>query len=97
MVFFQHPKVMIAVGILSLPLYYSLAKLIWGKRFETLGETIRYLLIPDLYSLIRGEFWDDWYASIKWSFSGFSVSLGQPRSPSFWRDTCFEKPRLGKE
>lgn len=71
MEFFHHPKIMTVVGILSLPLYYSLAKLIWGERFETLGETIRFLLIPDLYSLIRGRFWDDWYASIKFSFFWF--------------------------
>jgi len=66
--FFNHPIVLILVGILSLPVYAALAKMFWGERLETLGETIRFLLTPDLFSLFRGQFWDDWYATTKFNF-----------------------------
>lgn len=67
MEFFDHPKVLILVGVLSIPVYVSLGKLFWGEKFESLGETIRFLLTPDFYSLFRGRFWDDWYATTKFN------------------------------
>jgi hypothetical protein len=66
--FFDHPKVLILVGILSIPIYASLAKMFWGDKFQSLGDTIKFLLTPDLYSLFRGRFWDDWYATTKFNF-----------------------------
>lgn len=66
--FFDHPKILIFVGILSIPIYVSLAKMFWGEKFESLGETIKFLFTPDLYSLFRGRFWDDWYATAKFNF-----------------------------
>ncbi|KAB2925537.1 MAG: hypothetical protein F9K30_07720 [Dechloromonas sp.] len=68
MEFFAHPKILLLVGILSIPVYLSLGKLFWGERFETLGEAIKFFLIPDLYSLFKGRFWDDWYATAKFNF-----------------------------
>lgn len=68
MEFFAHPRILLLVGILSIPVYLSLGKLFWGERFETLGEAIKFFLIPDLYSLFKGRFWDDWYATAKFNF-----------------------------
>jgi hypothetical protein len=67
MEFLSHPKVMALVAIFSIPVFSTLAKLFWGERFETLGETVKYLLWPDIYSLFKGRYWDDWYASTKFN------------------------------
>jgi hypothetical protein len=77
--FFDHPKVLILVGILSIPIYASLAKMFWGDKFQSLGDTIKFLLTPDLYSLFKGRFWDDWYATTKFHFSCFSALDGPQR------------------
>jgi hypothetical protein len=65
MQFFNHPVEMFLVAVMSLPLFGMLAKVFWGEKFETLGETIRYLLLPDWYSLLTGRGWDDWFAETK--------------------------------
>ena len=63
--FLDHPGILILVGALSVPVYITLAKMFWGEEFESLGETIKFLFIPDIISLFRGRFWDDLYATIK--------------------------------
>ncbi|HRE16476.1 MAG TPA: hypothetical protein PLW86_05325 [Rhodocyclaceae bacterium] len=68
MEFLDHPHVLIAVGICSTPIYLTIARLFWGEKFESLGETIRFLFTPDLYSLFKGRFWDDWFATTKFNF-----------------------------
>lgn len=67
MEFLNYPEILVAVGIISLPVYAVLAKIFWGDRFESLGETIKYLIWPDLYSLFKGRFWDDWFATTKFN------------------------------
>jgi len=67
MEFLDHPVVLILVGVLSIPVYATLGKMFWGEEFESLGETIRFLFTPDIYSFFKGRFWDDWYASIKFN------------------------------
>lgn len=67
MAFLDHPFVLFFIGLLSLPVYGTLAKMFWGEDFETLGETVRYLLTPDICSLFRGRYWDDQYATIKFN------------------------------
>ena len=67
MEFLDYPKVLILVGVLSIPVYVTLGKMFWGERFESLGETIRFLFTPDFYSVFRGRFWDDWYATAKFN------------------------------
>jgi hypothetical protein len=67
MEFVDHPNVLILVGVLSIPVYVTLAKMFWGEKFESLGETIRFLFTPDLYSLFTGRFWDDGYATTKFN------------------------------
>ena len=67
MLFFDHPLVLLTVALISFPIYVSLAKLFWGERFDSLGETISFLFTPDLVSLFRGEYWDDWHATLKFN------------------------------
>lgn len=67
MEFLDHPRILILVGVLSTPIYISLAKMFWGEKFESLGETIKFLFTPDIFSLFKGRFWDDWYATIKFN------------------------------
>ena len=68
MLFLDHPLILITTGLISIPIYVSLAKLFWGERFDSLGETIRFLFTPDIVSLFRGEYWDDWHATLKFNF-----------------------------
>lgn len=65
MEFLDHPGIMIAVGILSIPIYVTLAKIFFGEGFESLGEAIKYFFWPDWYSLLKGKYWEDWSASMK--------------------------------
>ena len=67
MLFLDHPLILITTGLISIPIYVSLAKLFWGERFDSLGETIRFLFTPDIISLFRGEYWDDWHATLKFN------------------------------
>lgn len=60
MKFLEHPVLLLVVAVLSLPVYRGLAKAFWGERYESLGETLKYLFMPDLISLFRGKFWEDW-------------------------------------
>lgn len=59
MEFINHPKIIFIVAILSTPLYLTLARGFWGERFESLAETIKYLIWPDWYSFFKGKFWQD--------------------------------------
>lgn len=67
MAFFDHLDVLIAVALVSTPVYISLARMFWGDDFESLGETIKYLITPDLWSLVIGRFRNDWYATLKFN------------------------------
>ena len=51
MLFLDHPLALLTVALISFPIYVSLAKLFWGERSGSLGETIRLeglVLVPDL-------------------------------------------------
>ncbi|GGY84626.1 hypothetical protein GCM10011613_32010 [Cellvibrio zantedeschiae] len=59
MEFLDHPKLILLVAFLSIPLYLTIARGFWGENFESLGEAIKYLLWPDWYSLYKGKFDED--------------------------------------
>lgn len=67
MQFFDHPKIFLLVGILSIPVYVTLARIFFGEKFESLEDTIRFLFTPDFYSLLKGRFWNDWDATMKFN------------------------------
>jgi hypothetical protein len=68
MQFLDHPKLLLIVAILSFPVYVTLAKIFWGEKFESLGETLKYLAWPDIYSAFKGKYWEDWDATMKFYF-----------------------------
>jgi len=59
MEFIHHPKILLFIGIISLPLYATLARGFWGEKFESLSDALKYLMWPDIYSLFRGKYWED--------------------------------------
>lgn len=65
MEFLDHPIAMILVGILSFPVYKTLAKVFFGDNYEDLAESIKYVATADWYSLLKGKFWEDWDATMK--------------------------------
>jgi hypothetical protein len=56
MEFFRHPGILILVGVLSIPVYVALAKMFWGEQLDSLGDAIKFMFTPDLYSLFKGRF-----------------------------------------
>jgi hypothetical protein len=65
MEFLDHPIALFMVGIISFPIYKSLAKIFFGEHFEDLAKTIKYVATADWYSLLKGRFWEDWDATAK--------------------------------
>lgn len=63
--FWDHPRVLVFVGLFSIPLYVKLGRIFFGERFESLGESIRYWLTPDRYSFLIGELRQDWAATFR--------------------------------
>jgi hypothetical protein len=68
MEFLDHPYLLAIVSVVSWPVYKSLAKLFFGERQEDLGETVKYVIQPDFISMLKGQFWNDWDATIKFNF-----------------------------
>ena len=65
MAFMDHPIILLGIALLSLPVYAILAKMFWGEHFDSLPETLEYLIRPDLYSFFKGRYWDDWRHTMK--------------------------------
>lgn len=65
--FFDYPLELFLVAVMSIPVFVMLAKVFWGEKFETLGETIHYLVQPDWYSFFSGRAIDDWFAESKFT------------------------------
>lgn len=75
MQFLDHPRLLLLVAICSIPAYVTLAKLFYGEKFESLGETLRYLIWPDWYSWWKGKYWEDHDATLKFFFYLFLCAL----------------------
>ncbi len=69
--FMDHPLVFIVMAILSFPIYRALAKLFFGKDLNGLGESLKYVAQADWYSLLKGRFWQDWDATLKFNLFAF--------------------------
>ena len=54
----------IILGVANAPLYFVLG---WAffKNWAGFWECARFWITPDIISLFRGEYWDDWWASFK--------------------------------
>lgn len=68
----DYPRIIIVVSISSLPMYGLIARIFFGDKLETLGEAIKYVLTPDLVSLFKGRYVDDYWHSFK--FGAFLVT-----------------------
>jgi hypothetical protein len=68
MEFLNHPYLMAFVAVISWPVYKTLAKLFFGERYEDLGETLKYVVQFDFISLFKGQYWNDWDATLKFNF-----------------------------
>ena len=86
MEFLDHPIAMILVGILSFPVYKTLAKVFFGDNYEDLAESIKYVATADWYSLLKGKFWEDWDATMSYISSLPYVLVGSHRLQSCWQD-----------
>src|SRR6266487_110384 len=64
----------IALSIVSLPVFGMLGHLFFGDRDGFL-ESIYFLFIPDIISLLRGEYWEDRWAEIKLTMWGIGCVL----------------------
>ncbi len=49
----------------------ALAKLFFGKDLDGLGESLKYVAQADWYSLLKGRFWQDWDATLKFNLFAF--------------------------
>lgn len=58
---------MIFVAVISWPGYKNLAKAFFGEKYEDLGKTLKYVVQFDFISLLKGEYWNDWDATLKFN------------------------------
>ena len=65
MTFLEYPKTLLLIALLSWPVYKQLGYLFFGLHLQGLGELYKYWRQKDRVSLWRGEFWQDFDASIK--------------------------------
>lgn len=50
--------------VVNLPVYFVVGR-VFFKNWEEFEESIAYLFQPDIFSAFSGEFWDDWWATLK--------------------------------
>lgn len=64
----MNPVLLGTLAVLNAPLYYVAFKILFKDR-EEFFEAIWFWLKPDLWSALRGEFWEDLWAEMKlWLF-----------------------------
>lgn len=59
-----NPALLGTLAVLNAPLYYAVFRILFKDRDEFV-EAIWFWLKPDLWSALRGELMDDWWAEIK--------------------------------
>ncbi len=60
----MNPVLLGTVAVLNIPVYYGVFRILFRDREEFL-EAIWFWFKPDLWSALRGELWDDWWAEMK--------------------------------
>ena len=66
----DHPLLLITIAIGSYPIYRTLIYTFFSDTDELI-EAVKYSVTPDIWSLIRGRFWQDWDATLKWNVCTF--------------------------
>jgi hypothetical protein len=64
----------IVLAIVNIPVYIGFGWVFFGT-WDDFLEAVRYKLTPDIISLFRGEYWEDWWAETKFSFWLLSCAL----------------------
>ncbi len=59
-----NPVLLATLAVLNAPLYYLAYRVIF-KDWEEFTEAVWFWLKPDLWSALRGEFFEDWWAELK--------------------------------
>ena len=56
--------VLVVLGVVNIPLYLLIGKILFGS-WTDFGEAVRFWFTPDIFSMFRGEYMDDWAAELK--------------------------------
>ncbi len=62
-----HVTLIIVLAVVNLPVYYLFYKLVF-KDLSDFGQSVKYCLMPNLFSLFRGEYFKDQWATLKMVF-----------------------------
>jgi hypothetical protein len=55
---------LIFLGVVNLPVYWFLGKVFFGD-LATFWELLKTSMVPDLISMFRGKYWEDWAATAR--------------------------------
>jgi hypothetical protein len=69
----------IILGIVNIPVYFGLRWLIFDD-WDNFLESIRFWLTPDIFSLLNGEYWEDWWGEMKlgaWVVASIGCVFGE--------------------
>lgn len=67
MEFMDYPKIIVIIGLLSIPIYGMIAKIFYADKFEDIGAAMKFLIWPELSALFLDDFWKNWDAAVKFS------------------------------
>lgn len=57
----------IILAVVNIPVYFGLGWVLYRTR-DDFAEAIRFWFTPDVWSLFKGEYWDDCWAEAKLGF-----------------------------
>ncbi len=55
---------LVVLALVNIPLYLFLGKMLFGN-WDGFVEVIRYVIMPDILSLFKGEYLEDYWAELK--------------------------------
>lgn len=76
----------IILGVANVPVYLLLGRAVFGGWGE-FWECVRFWLTPDLFSLVRGEWGEDWVAEFKllaWAVVCAGIVWGEHWALTAW-------------
>ena len=65
--------IIIVLVLVNIPLYLLIGKVFFGG-WEDFWDAVKFWLTPDLFSLFKGEYWEDCWAEMKLGF--FIIACG---------------------
>ncbi|HNW93586.1 MAG TPA: hypothetical protein PKM88_11815 [bacterium] len=70
----EHPVLLALLAVLNLPVYGYILRLFFDDHDE-IKESLRYVLMPDIISALRGEYWQDRWATLKVTGAALTCTL----------------------